>query len=182
MTGSSLAGPPDGPAHGAVCRDRGYDHPDAARLVQALYDEQVARYGCADPAETSPGQYTPPGGLFLVACGTGTPVGCGGYRTYDPGARIAEIKKMYVVPHLRGQGIGRLILSQLEQRAAEAGFAGIILETGVRNDAALGLYASAGYQIRPRYAAGFRDPAVNRAFAKPLPHPSRPAAEPHVQR
>ncbi|GAA2455933.1 GNAT family N-acetyltransferase [Actinomadura vinacea] len=147
-----------------------YDHPAAIRLVRALFDDQVERYGYADPVEADPAHYAPPEGLFLVAYAGAVPVGCGGYRTHDAPSRTIEIKKMYSLPGLRGTGLGRRILAELERRAAAAGFTDSILETGIRNTAALALYTSTGYQPRPRYAVGYRDPEINRAFVKKLPH------------
>jgi GNAT superfamily N-acetyltransferase len=146
---------------------RAYDHPHARRLVQALYDEQVERYGYADPAEADQSGYAPPDGLFLVGYLDDEPVACGGYRTYDKANRTVEIKKMYTVPALRGRGYGYAIIRELEDRAANAGARRAILETGVRNSAALALYTGVGYQPIDRYVDG-RDPAINRAFAKTL--------------
>ncbi|MFA1543511.1 GNAT family N-acetyltransferase [Actinomadura monticuli] len=149
-------------------QQRAYDHPDAAALVRALFDDQVERYGYADPVEADPAVYVPPEGLFLVAYHGETPVACGGYRTHDVTAKTVEVKKMFAFSELRGSGLGRLILNELERHAAHAGFKSVILETGIRNTAALTLYVSAGYRPRSRYATGYRDPAVNRAFIKNL--------------
>jgi GNAT superfamily N-acetyltransferase len=147
--------------------ERAYDHPDAARMVRALYDEQVGRYGFADPVEADPAEYAPPRGLFLVAYVDGIPSACGGYRTYDPAAGTVELKKMYTVPELRSRGLGRLVGARLEQHAADHGARRAILETGARSHSALALVRLAGYQPTARYVTG-RDPAINRAFAKDL--------------
>jgi hypothetical protein len=79
---------------------RPYDDPDAQRLVRALYAEQRATYGVADPLSRDPvGDYVQPSGLFLVAYrSAGLAVGCGGYRTYDQGEHVVEMRKMYVHP------------------------------------------------------------------------------------
>ncbi len=147
--------------------ERAYDHPDAVRLVQALYDEQIGRYGFADPVEADPAEYAPPRGLFLVAYVDGIPSACGGYRTYDPAGATVELKKMYTVPELRGRGLGRMLGAELEQHAADHGARRAILETGARSHGALALVRLAGYQPTARYVTG-RDPAINRAFAKDL--------------
>lgn len=145
--------------------ERPYDHPDARVLVKRLYDEQVECYGYADPIEADPELYRPPHGLFLVGYSRGRAACCGGFRSH--GAETVEIKKMYAVPELRGLGLGMAILSRLERRAAAAGARRVILETGVRNTAALALYRRAGYRPTARYVPG-RDPAINRAFVKDL--------------
>ncbi|WP_084960203.1 GNAT family N-acetyltransferase [Thermoactinospora rubra] len=148
-------------------KPRSYDHPDAVALVRALFEEQVARYGYADPAQAEPAAYAPPTGLFLVGYRDGIAVCCGGYRLHDAESRTVEIKKMYTVPQQRGQGFGARILQELERQAALGGAKRAILETGVRNTGALALYSSFGYLPTQRYVPG-RDPAINRAFLKEL--------------
>jgi hypothetical protein len=58
-------------------------------------------------------------------------------------------------------------LTWLEHHAAQAGAQRAILETGVRNTAALNLFAGAGYRPVDSYVKG-RDPKINRAFARSL--------------
>jgi GNAT superfamily N-acetyltransferase len=141
--------------------------PDALQLLQAFHAEQMDRYGFADPIDTDSYEYAPPNGVFIVAYQDAVPVGCGGYRWFDQKAHTVEIKRGYVVPASRGHGTGHALLSWLEQHAAAAGARRAILETGVRNTAALSLFASAGYQPVDRYVEG-RDPEINRAFARAL--------------
>jgi ribosomal protein S18 acetylase RimI-like enzyme len=80
------------------------------------------------------------------------------------------------VPEVRGHGVGQALLAWLEGRALEWGARRAILETGVRNTAALGLFTSNGYDPMARYVPG-RDPSINRAFAKALAPTARPIAE-----
>jgi GNAT superfamily N-acetyltransferase len=145
-----------------VVQPRPYDHPDARQLTNELYLEQLARYGVADAPIDAVDDFAPPKGLFLVAYVDGVPCACGGIRTYEPG--VAEIKKMYVAPALRGHGLGRRILGALERAGRASGAARFILETGSRNTEALALYARAGYQPVPAYRD--RDSTINRALAK----------------
>ncbi len=147
---------------------RSYDDPDAQMLVKALYGEQLDTYGFADSPEAEvASDYVEPCGLLLVACtSSGQPVGCGGYRTYDQGARVAEVRKMFVTPDYRGHGLARRILSQLERQAVELGARRIVLETGALNGAAIRLYLATGYRPIPSYVPGRR--STNRAFAKTL--------------
>jgi GNAT superfamily N-acetyltransferase len=147
--------------------EQAYDHPDTIRLVQALYDEQVNRYGFADPVAADPAEYAPPHGLFLIAYLNGVPSACGGYRTYDPATATIELKKLYTTPQLRGKGLGRQLSTRLEQHAADHGARRAILETGVRSHGALALFRRAGYQPTAGYVTG-RDPTINRAFVKDL--------------
>jgi len=158
----------------AEVMQRPYEHADAGRLVRALFEEQVRRYGFADPVAADPAAYIPPRGLFLLAYVAGIPAACGGYRPYDARPAVVEVRKLYTTPELRGQGLGRLILSHLEQDAAKRGARWAVLETGVRNHAALALFRQAGYRSTARYVSG-RDPAINRAFIKELPEPGSTA-------
>lgn len=146
-------------------------HRDAARLLRAFYADQVDRYGFADPVDLNSAEYTAPHGAFAVAYHGAVPTGCGGYRWYDRTACTVEIKKLYVVSASRGLGTGRAVLSWLERRAVAAGARRAILETGVLNRAATGLFASAGYVPVDRYVEG-RDPEINRAFARSLASPA----------
>ncbi len=143
------------------------DHDDASKLLSAFYDEQVERYGFAESAELRSVDFVVPNGEFIVAYRHGQPVGCGGWRWHDRAAMVAEIKKVFLAPSGRGIGAGRVLLSSIERSAAAAGAVRAILETGVRNTEALGLFASQGYVPIDRYVAG-RDPAINRAFARRL--------------
>lgn len=147
--------------------ERPPSNPDAARLLRAFHGEQLHRYGFADPAELTTGEYTAPSGVFTVVYYSAVPAGCGGYRWFDQTTRTVEIKRIYIAPASRGLGAGRALLAWLERHAVAAGAHRAILETGVRNTAALGLFTSAGYQPVDRYVEG-RDPAINRAFARSL--------------
>jgi putative acetyltransferase len=57
----------------------------------------------------------------------------------------AELKAMWVVPEARGLGVSKSILAALEAQARSEGVRALRLETGVNNQAALGLYARAGF-------------------------------------
>jgi putative acetyltransferase len=57
----------------------------------------------------------------------------------------AELKRMWVVPEMRGRGISRAMLELMETNAREAGVRWLRLETGVENHAALALYQRAGF-------------------------------------
>ncbi|MFH0246039.1 GNAT family N-acetyltransferase [Streptomyces sp. HK10] len=146
-----------------------YSHPEARRLTRALHTEQTAIYGFADDPDDTPREaFTPPRGLFVIAHRAHVPeaVGCGGWRLLDP--ETAEIKRMYVAVSARGGGLGLHILEHLEEQAAACGVKRLVLETGVRNEAALALYRRCGYGPSPSYVPG-RDMAINRAMSKKLP-------------
>jgi GNAT superfamily N-acetyltransferase len=143
----------------------GYDSPPVRALVDEVQEEYVARYGGPDRTPVDGDEFAPPGGAFLVLEVDGQPVGCGGLRRHDE--RTAEIKRMFVRRSARRRGLARRLLAALEERARAAGYARVILETGVRQPEALALYANAGY--RPIAPFGFyRDAPGNRCFGKDL--------------
>ena len=58
---------------------------------------------------------------------------------------------MFTQPKYRGQGIARKVLLALEQWAIELGYYSCVLETGLRNPEAIGLYKNFGYLEIPNY-------------------------------
>jgi GNAT superfamily N-acetyltransferase len=152
------------------------DHRDSTALLQAFYREQIDRYDFAEPIDLAPTEYAPPHGIFVVLYNGERPAGCGGCHWYDRRRATAEIKKTFLLPMMRGRGAGRLLLQWLENQAIGWGADQIILETGVRNTAALGLFVRSGYRPTARYVPG-RDPAINRAFVKALAGQSRRLSE-----
>src|SRR5687768_14045022 len=108
------------------------DAPAVQQLIAVLNAELSARYPEAgathfrlDPEEVAPGR-----GVFLVLREGDSAIGCGAIRRLD--ARTAEIKRMFVVPGRRGQGLGGVVLAALESAARELGVTRLVLETGVR--------------------------------------------------
>jgi putative acetyltransferase len=94
--------------------------------------------------------YQQTGGEFWVVEAAGAVVGTAGYypinRGTELGMRAVEIRKMYLATTLRGQGLGRWLLGQLEQRIQEQGYSHIWIETVSRMQAAVHLYESSGYE------------------------------------
>ena len=76
-------------------------------------------------------------------------VGCGAFKPYN--STTAEIKRMFVHPDFRGQGIATAILNELERWATELQYTNCILETGTNNPNAIQLYYKAGYSVIPSY-------------------------------
>lgn len=77
------------------------------------------------------------------------PVGCGAIKPYDGGTM--EIKRMFVLPELRGKGIASQVLNALERWATELGYEKCILETGVKQPEAIALYIKNNYNRIPNY-------------------------------
>jgi GNAT superfamily N-acetyltransferase len=85
----------------------------------------------------------PPGGAFLVGYRDGQAVCGGGIKRLTDGA--CEIKRMYVVPAVRGTGVSRALLRGLEDAARGLGYRIARLDTGPLQPHARGLYESEGY-------------------------------------
>jgi DNA-binding MarR family transcriptional regulator/N-acetylglutamate synthase-like GNAT family acetyltransferase len=142
-------------------------HPDARRAVQAYVTELASRFdGGFDPARSisaTEDEMSPPAGLFLMATLHGEPVGCGALK-FHRGAP-AEIKRMWVASEVRGLGLGRRLLAELEAQAAAQGVRTVRLETNRALDEAISLYRTAGY----REVAAFNDePYAHHWFEKTI--------------
>ena len=84
-------------------------------------------------------------GEFWVVERDGAIVGTAAYHPIERGEQAVEIRKMYLLPVARGQGLGRCLLSQLELAIAARGFKEIWLETATVLKEAVRMYESAGY-------------------------------------
>lgn len=85
----------------------------------------------------------------VVAYKNGEPVGCGAIKQYDD--YTMEIKRMFVPPSFRSQGIASMVLLELENWAKELGYKKCILETGEKQPEAIRLYHKNNYKIIPNY-------------------------------
>jgi GNAT superfamily N-acetyltransferase len=123
-----------------------FDSDDARRLVEAL-DAHLSSHYSPDQrfgpnlkaAHIAPGL-----GTFVVARADGRAIGCGAVRRLDE--ETSEVKRMYVEPTERGLGVAKQILNRLEADAAALGARRLVLETGVHQAEAIGLYRQAGYR------------------------------------
>lgn len=146
--------------------------PDAARLVEEVQAEYVVRYGGRDDTPLEPGYFDPPAGSFFVGYLDGLAVATGAWRRRNDvhalgSADTAEIKRMYVAPAARGRGLARAMLAHLERTARADGAAVMILETGLAQPEAIGLYTSAGYRPIPGFGF-YQDAPLARCFGRVL--------------
>jgi GNAT superfamily N-acetyltransferase len=114
-----------------------------AELTQ-LYPEPGATHFRLEPEEVAPGR-----GAYVIAYHDGAAVGCGAIRRVGPGT--GELKRMYVAPQVRGRGIGRALVEALEREARQLDIQRLVLETGVRQAAALALYRRIGFIEIPAF-------------------------------
>lgn len=79
---------------------------------------------------------------FFVAHGDTGAAGCAGVALF---ADLAEVKRMYVRPAARGQGVAEALLERIEAAVRAAGLERVCLETGDRQLAAMRVYARGGF-------------------------------------
>ena len=119
------------------------DQPDSAGLIAELDRYQTSLY----PAESNHlldiDSLAQPNVLFAVARdAAGMAQGCGAVVLYP---EFGEVKRMFVRPEQRGQGIAGSLLRFLEERARSKGCSVLMLETGISQPEAIGLYRRFGY-------------------------------------
>ncbi|MCP2729153.1 GNAT family N-acetyltransferase [Limnofasciculus baicalensis] len=90
--------------------------------------------------------YQETGGEFWVIEQEGKVVGTSGYYPVKRGEKSVEIRKMYLLPDVRGNGLGRYLLKELENAIANRGFQEIWIETASVLKEAVNLYERSGYQ------------------------------------
>lgn len=117
----------------------------ALSLIREVSAELAGKY---DYATDGSGDFRPhevlPRSVFLVGFLGDQPVACGAIRPLEE--KVAEVKRMYVIPDYRGRGFSKQILMALEEVAREFHYDVVRLETGDRQHAAIGLYQHFGYQ------------------------------------
>lgn len=121
----------------------------AAELIRSVLAEY--RLGCEPEGADQDvlqveAAYWATGGEFWVVEAAGRVVGTAGYYPIARGENAVEIRKMYLLPDVRGQGLGRYLLQALEQAIAAKGFTQIWIETASVLAEAVKLYESSGYQ------------------------------------
>jgi DNA-binding MarR family transcriptional regulator/GNAT superfamily N-acetyltransferase len=141
--------------------------PQARACLRAYFAELAERFDAGfDPDRTLPAgdaEFTAPVGLFLVAMLRGEPVGCGGLKL--PARKPAEIKRLWVSSSVRGLGLGRRLLVELETRARAHGASSVRLDTNQSLVEAIAMYRSTGYREVPAFND---EPYAHYWFAKTL--------------
>jgi ribosomal protein S18 acetylase RimI-like enzyme len=141
--------------------------PDAQRCLAEYFAELAVRFpggydSKADEAAVV-GNFAPPKGCFLIARLYAEPLGCAALRTFAPG--IGEIKRMWVAAEVRGLGVARRLLSELERIARRRGMRAVRLDTHASLTEAIRLYQTCGYQEIARFND---NPYAQRWFEKAL--------------
>ena len=104
--------------------------------------------------EALPGDYASPGGALVLAhSADGELVGVVALRSLDASQRICEMKRLYVAPAGRGQGLGQRLAERAIDEARRLGYRAIRLDTLPMMREAQALYAALGFRDIANYNA-----------------------------
>ncbi|MFG3708089.1 GNAT family N-acetyltransferase [Micromonospora sp. NPDC047670] len=139
-----------------------------ARACMRAYAREVARRfdDGFDPARSNAvhdEDLVPPAGVLLLATLNAEPVGCGAVKLHRDAP--AEIKRVWVADTVRGLGVGRRMLDELERHAVDRGWTTVRLDTNRNLTEAIAMYRSAGYREVEPYNA---EPYAHHWFEKCL--------------
>jgi GNAT superfamily N-acetyltransferase len=126
--------------------------PDVRDALAQYFAEIVARGAVArvDPDEADDvDDYTEPRGRFLAVSRGGAVIGCGAIRSIAP--EIGEVKRMWIRPDARGEGLGSRLLDALIEQSRAIGHTRLLLDTNAVLTQALALYGKHGFEPIERY-------------------------------
>ena len=144
------------------------ERPDSAVVVE-LIAELEAYLVPMYPAESRHGysveKLLREGVAFFVLRSGDDVVGCGGVQLVE--CAYGEIKRMYIRPAYRGQGLGRRMLDHLAAHVRAHGVDRLRLETGIHQVEAIRLYEGYGFRRIPPFGP-YREDPLSRYYEKTL--------------
>lgn len=120
-----------------------YDDLEVRRLLDELAGHYAHTFGAHDFGDDDPADYAAPHGGCLVGYEDGVPVAVGCWRRHGPG--VCELRRFYVAPDARGQGLAPRLLVAVLEAAAVAGYESAVCATA----AADVLLGARGVEVRP---------------------------------
>jgi len=134
------------------------DTPECLAHIRELFREYQESLGvdlCFQGFEAEladlPGKYAPPTGALILGLKGNNAAGCVALREIEPG--VCEMKRLYVRPAHRGQGLGRALAEKIIAEGRRLGFRTMRLDTLEQLREAIGLYESLGFRRIPPYYA-----------------------------
>jgi len=132
------------------------NQPEVVALIDLLDAYQLSLYPPESVYALDMNSLLQPNVLFAVARNLeGAAVGCGAIVVTP---EYGEVKRMFVHPSARGQGVAQRLLGMLETEALARGCRQFMLETGPSQPEAIGLYERLGYRVRGPYGDYRDDP------------------------
>lgn len=105
-------------------------------------------------AEMPSDDLAPPTGAFVVARSGERLVGCVGVRLVPDRPDVAEVKRMFVRPEVRGSGLAAALLAAAEEAARDLGATTVRLDTRLDLVEARALYLRHGFVEVPAFNEG----------------------------
>ena len=124
-----------------------YDNLDAVRDLFREYAKGLGVDLCFQDFEqelsTLPGKYARPKGRLYLAYDQGEAIACIALRPIDE--RIGEVKRLYVKPTHRRQGLSKILVERIIDDARSLGYKRLVLDTLNTMTPAMNLYKSLGF-------------------------------------
>jgi GNAT superfamily N-acetyltransferase len=133
------------------------ESPGDVAIVQQLWREYWESFGLpldfqgfGEELRGLPGLYGAAGGALLLAVHDDEPAGTIALRRLD--AAAGEVKRLYLRPKYRGQGLGRRLLEAVMERAVAIGYERLYADTLPQMLEAVSLYERAGFERIDAYS------------------------------
>ena len=126
--------------------------------------------GFEEELATLPGRYAPPQGRLLLAQVGEQAAGCVALRPLQE-AGVCEMKRLFIRPAYRGQGLGLMLAQRIIHAAITVGYTVMRLDTLDTLERTMQIYETLGFQ---RCASYYANPLLGvmyweRALSKPAP-------------
>ena len=119
------------------------------REYEAEIEVDLCFQGFEEELDTLERVYGRPGGVFFLLRQGERIAGCVALK--DLGGGACEMKRLFLRPGFRGQGLGRRCAQRIVQTAREMGYAAVRLDTLPAMRAAIALYRSMGFEEIAQY-------------------------------